>query len=277
MLYKIVALLEIWLMLTLKMSAAQEVSSMDTLPQASPVPSQKNNDPLDDSLRYKLNAAYLKSYWTDLKYTVGRPAHWQKKDWVKFGGIMTGIGGLMLADKTIKSVALANQNNFSNSIANTVEPFGNFYGLYLFPAVYAGGLVTKNEKMQHIGLAGGKSLVISTVVYTAAKKLIRRRRPDATQTPFDYALPFSKRKYTSSPSGHTNTIFTVATAIALEFPEKKWVAPVVYSLASVTAASRIYHNRHWASDVLMGAALGHFVTKAVYASSHKKKRMLRVP
>ncbi|MFT4094878.1 MAG: phosphatase PAP2 family protein [Niabella sp.] len=219
----------------------------------------------------KFNKHFIIGGWQDLKYTVSRPAHWQQKDWLKFSAIMGSVGTLMIFDKKIKSIALHNQNHFTNSVATTVEPMGNFYGMYLFPAIYATGLITQNDKIQDFGLNGGKALVISTVIYTVSKKFIRRRRPDATETQFDYALPFSKRKYTSSPSGHTNTIFTVATAFAEQFHDKKWVAPVAYSIASLTAISRIYHNRHWSSDVLLGAALGHFATKAVYRSAYQRK------
>ncbi len=31
-----------------------------------------------------------------------------------------------------------------------------------------------------------------------------------------------------------------------------------YSLAGLVGYARIYHNQHWFSDVLMGAAIGYF-------------------
>ncbi len=170
-------------------------------------------------------------------------------------------------------MALHNRSNVVESIAKTVEPFGNTYGVYLFPTMYAVGVLTKQPKLESAGLTGGKALVISTLLYTASKKMIRRNRPDATTSSFDYAIPFTKRGYTSSPSGHSNTIFTAATILALEFKEHKWVAPLVYTIAATTAASRIYHNRHWASDVVLGSITGHFVSKAVWKASQKKKKI----
>lgn len=223
----------------------------------------------------KLNKEFIIGGWQDFTYTVSRPAHWQKKDWIKLSAVVGGTGALLLFDKKIKSVFLHNQNTFTNAIADGAEPFGDIYGFCLLPAVYVTGLVAQNEKMQSIGLRGSKALAISTVLFSASKKIIRRSRPDATDNPFDYALPFAKSKFTSTPSGHTTIAFTIATTLAEEFPEKKWVAPVAYSLASLTGLSRIYHNRHWASDVLLGAALGHFATKAVYASSRKRHKMFK--
>ncbi|HMR84678.1 MAG TPA: phosphatase PAP2 family protein, partial [Niabella sp.] len=84
--------------------------------------------------------------------------------------------------------------------------------------------------------------------------------------------PFSKHQYSSMPSAHTSIAFTMATVLVQEFPQEKWLAPVAYSVASLTGISRIYHNRHWASDVVLGAALGYFTTKAVYAIERKKHR-----
>ncbi|WEK36312.1 MAG: phosphatase PAP2 family protein [Candidatus Pseudobacter hemicellulosilyticus] len=220
-------------------------------------------------LRYKLNLDYVKSFWPSLKYTVSRPAHWNKKDWTKFSVAMVGVGGLMLADWEIRHVMQANQHSIPGEVAKVIEPFGNFYGVYIFPTMYLAGALTKNSKFETAGLVGAKSLAISTLIYTTSKTIIRRKRPDEATSSWDYAPPFSGNRYTSSPSGHSNTIFSVATALAMEFRDTKWVPPVAYALATATAASRIYQNRHWASDVLLGSLIGHFVTRAVWISSHK--------
>lgn len=232
----------------------------------------------EDSLRparqqlEKLNKDFIVTGIKDGAAIAASPLHWQKKDWLRFSVFAGSVGGLMLLDKEIKSIFLHNQNNFTGSMARGVEPVGNIYGLLVFPAIYATGVVIKNPHVESIGLRGGKAMAISSVICFAGKNIIRRQRPDASATPFHYALPFSKAKYNSFPSAHSSIAFTLATAFALEFPDKKWVAPVAYSIASFTALSRVYNNRHWASDVLVGAALGHFVTKAVYNRTQKRHR-----
>ncbi|MCH5720473.1 phosphatase PAP2 family protein [Niabella hibiscisoli] len=133
-------------------------------------------------------------------------------------------------------------------------------------------MAIKNPHVESIGLRGGKAMAISSVICFVGKNVIQRQRPDAAATPFNFAAPFSKSKYTSFPSAHSTIAFTLATALAMEFPDQKWVAPVAYSIASLTALSRVYNNRHWASDILVGAALGHFVTKAVYNRGVKRHR-----
>lgn len=258
-------------------TTAAQVPAVDTLPRKDTLIEHKTPDSVTVATYYRINSTYFKSYWTDLKYVVARPAHWQKRDWLKFTAVAAGIGGMLTLDKSIKQIALRNHSRFNDDVTGVIEPFGNFYGSYIFPALLVTGLVTKQKKIQHVALSGAKSLVISTLIYTAAKKMIRRQRPDHTESPFNYKAPFMGKGYTSSPSGHSNTIFTVATALALEYKEKKWVAPILYTLASATAISRIYQNRHWTSDVIMGSLLGHFVTKAVWRNNHKKFSRLAVP
>jgi len=219
---------------------------------------------------YRLNLDYIKSFWPSLKYTVSRPAHWDKKDITRLSLFAAGAGTLLLSDWEIRNAMLHNRNKFNEKVAGAVEPFGNTYGVYIFPAMYLAGVAFKSPKLESTGLVGAKSLAISTIIYTASKKLIRRNRPDAATSSWDYAPPFTKAGYTSSPSGHSNTIFTVATVLALEFRETKWVPPLVYSIATATAVSRLYHNRHWSSDIFLGSLMGHYVTKAVWNASQPK-------
>jgi membrane-associated phospholipid phosphatase len=220
---------------------------------------------------YRLNKEYVTGYFSDLKHVVTRPAHWSGRDWRNFA-IFAGVaGGTFAADWEIRRIMQANQNQFTSESAKVVEPFGNFYGVYLFPVMYVAGLATNEKRLQSVALGGVKSLAISTLIYATSKLLIRRGRPDAVASSLDFAPPFKRKSFTSSPSGHSNTIFTVATALAMEFRETKWVPIVAYTIATLTAVSRIYQNRHWASDVVVGSALGHFVTQAVWKNNNKKK------
>ena len=127
--------------------------------------------------------------------------------------------------------------------------------------------------MEHVSLVTAKSLVFSTIFYAGSKQLVRRRRPVYTDDPFEINSMFQGgREWTSFPSGHANTVFTVATAIALQYRDIKWVPYVAYGIAGLTGLSRIYDNRHWASDVIIGAALGHFITKTVYRIEENKAK-----
>jgi undecaprenyl-diphosphatase len=74
---------------------------------------------------------------------------------------------------------------------------------------------------------------------------------------FDYKL-------NSLPSGHATTLFALATALALLAPA--WRAPL-YAAAAWGAFGRVAAGHHYLSDVLAGAALGHWGTRALAAQA----------
>jgi membrane-associated phospholipid phosphatase len=41
-----------------------------------------------------------------------------------------------------------------------------------------------------------------------------------------------------------------------------------YSLATLTGISRIYDNKHWASDVFLGAALGYTMAELIWKANN---------
>jgi membrane-associated phospholipid phosphatase len=75
------------------------------------------------------------------------------------------------------------------------------------------------------------------------KRVTNRPRPDGEH----------KRSNAAFPSSHTANAFAVASVIA-----RRWrrAAVPAFLLAAAVGWSRIYLNRHWASDAVAGAALG---------------------
>ncbi len=89
---------------------------------------------------------------------------------------------------------------------------------------------------------------IVTQTMTAGIKLsVHRTRPDGTQ----YSLP----------SGHASTTFATATVLQRHLGWKAGVP--AYALASYVAASRVQVQRHYFSDVALGATLGIITGRAV--------------
>jgi membrane-associated phospholipid phosphatase len=221
---------------------------------------------------YRVNGAYLKTYWQDFKHVAAAPVRWKGRQWGKFAAVVSATGLVMLTlDEPVQQMMMRNQKEAFKSASDVFYPLGNRFPPLLLSGMYLTSLITKNRRMEHASLSVAKSLAISTAFYTASKSIIRRQRPTRTEDPYDFVAPFSKKGYTSFPSGHTNTAFAVATAFALEYNDKKWVPWVAYSLATLTAVSRVYDNRHWFSDIIIGASVGHFVTKAIYRQEYKRR------
>ena len=55
------------------------------------------------------------------------------------------------------------------------------------------------------------------------------------------------------------------------------IGPLMYGGATAVGLSRMYHNRHWASDVVIGAAIGTFSGRKVvqYVHGHPGNRIDR--
>ena len=100
----------------------------------------------------------------------------------------------------------------------------------------------------------GASLTASAVL----KPLLPRRRPAAAELPAYQTLP-NPPTSSSFPSGHAASAAAFATAVALESPR---LGLAVAPLAASVAYSRVHVGVHWASDVVVGAAIGSGVALA---------------
>ena len=85
----------------------------------------------------------------------------------------------------------------------------------------------------------------------------------ADSNAYDYnpGKGFAELRYRAYPSIHAAAAFATASALTAETARhsRGWayvIGPVAYSLAALPGISRMYGDKHWASDVLMGAALG---------------------
>lgn len=69
----------------------------------------------------------------------------------------------------------------------------------------------------------------------------------------------------SFPSGHTATAFMAATMLHKEYGHRSpWYSIGGYAVATVTGVTRQLNNRHWMSDVMVGAGIGILATEFGY-------------
>jgi membrane-associated phospholipid phosphatase len=164
-------------------------------------------------------------------------------------------------------------------VRTTAAPGAYIIGGTLFVA----GRLAKVPKLADLGLHGTEALVVGEVVATTLKGVVGRARPYATENPDDYQFMRGfngKDEYKSFPSGHSVAAFAAAAAVTSEmahwYPSSVlYVAPVMYGGAALVGASRMYNNRHWASDVIFGAGIGTFAGLKVvrYQHSHPGNRL----
>jgi membrane-associated phospholipid phosphatase len=151
--------------------------------------------------------------------------------------------------------------------------------------MYAAGRIAKNERMAELGLHGTEALVVGSVFGTVLKNTFGRARPyvDTVPNPDNWQLLRGWKgddKFRSFPSGHTTAAFAAAAAVTAHtsawWPNSIWyIGPAMYGGATLVGLSRMYDNRHWASDVIMGAAIGTFAGNKVvrYHRTHPGNRV----
>jgi membrane-associated phospholipid phosphatase len=231
--------------------------------------------------------AYASSYWTDTKSVFTVPFHWKKTEIITAAVLVAGTAGLIAwGDKPIQQFYYRNSSLFiSKTSYYFFSPLGS--GLYDIPALgifYACGVIWKNKRAKETGLKGLESFVITAVFTQVIKQVTHRHRPYQNSPPdphiwdgpFSWGGDYGAFGYNSFPSGHSSTAFSIATVIALEYWDTKWVPIVSFGLAGLTAVYRLAVNDHWASDVLAGSALGLAIGSLVYFNTNKKLLIIPV-
>ena len=105
------------------------------------------------------------------------------------------------------------------------------------------GVPTEHNLWQQ-SLRAASAFAISSAIVLPVKELTNEMRPDRSST-------------NSFPSGHTATAFLGAELLRLEYGQvSPWIPAAGYTIAAFTGVMRIYNDRHWAGDVLAGAAIG---------------------
>jgi hypothetical protein len=107
--------------------------------------------------------------------------------------------------------------------------------------VYATGRLRDTPKVSHIGMDLIRALVVDEAMTQTLKYTARRERPDGSDRH-------------SFPSGHSSATFAVATVLERHIHWRMSVP--AYLFASYVAMSRLHENKHFASDVAFGAAVG---------------------
>jgi membrane-associated phospholipid phosphatase len=168
-------------------------------------------------------------------------------------------------------------NRFFQHSANGVEVITAPGAYIIGGGLYVIGRVSHKPNVTDLGWHGLESVVLATAITGVLKGTMGRARPFVTNdtNPADWRLGggFGNADRQSFPSGHTTTAFAVASSITSETRRLhpsyvKLVAPVLYGGATLVGLSRMYHNKHWASDVVLGAGIGTFSGLKVVRYSH---------
>lgn len=161
----------------------------------------------------------------------------------------------------------AQSNRALDNTATRLEKITSPGAYYLGGGLYLVGRLAGFHRLADLGLHATESVMLAEGIGYVLKRTIGRSRPYVSNTAdpqdFSFGTGFGTGDRRSFPSGHTYTAFAVASAVTSEtrewWPGSTWfVAPLMYGGATIVGLSRMYHNQHWASDIVLGAAVGTF-------------------
>ncbi len=167
--------------------------------------------------------------------------------------ITTGLIIELLPANTIFSkerIQLHVQENI-NGFRTTADNYLQFAPIGALFSFKLAGMKSRNDFTNQAILTAKSELLISAIVFSL-KHSIHNTRPDGSSD-------------NSMPSGHTAQAFASATLLDMEYRSTSpWISVGGYLCAATTGFLRVTNNRHWASDVLIGAGIGIASVKVVY-------------
>ena len=184
-------------------------------------------------------------------------------------GVLGVTGGLIAADPTTGRFFRRHEDSFSGLNEHLTETVGTSGSLGTPAVFYLAGLIRKDRYMQDTGLLAAESWVSAEIPNLALRAAFRRLRPLDFQPDGSFRNTWFKADANplqakgGFPSGHTATVFAVATVVAQRYKHHKWVPFLAYGLASTVAFSRATSGNHFLSDIFLGGAIGYSVGRFV--------------
>jgi membrane-associated phospholipid phosphatase len=166
-------------------------------------------------------------------------------------------------------------------LAQVGTVYDDISGVYVLAGLgttmLVGGLIARDSDLAETARLLLEAYLISGAVTVFGKGLFGRPRPYTGEHPHDFNLfKFSRSAdFRSFPSGHATNIFAMMTVLA-KHHRHWWVSVPAYLLCAGVALQRIEHRNHWASDVIVGGAIGYWVGSVLVNKHVRETHKLRV-
>jgi hypothetical protein len=153
------------------------------------------------------------------------------------------------------------------------------------PILLAGGILTyglikKDYRAQSTASQVMQALITMGITTQAVKRISGRESPFRSTTSGGRWSPlpsFSTYKnnvsrFDAFSSGHMGTMMTSFVVIAENYPEKKWIRPVGYSIMTLVGLTMMNTGVHWAGDYPLALGLGYVCGKTTVELNRWVKR-----
>jgi membrane-associated phospholipid phosphatase len=210
-------------------------------------------------------------------------------DAVAAAALAIGAAAVIPLDRRIalaSQLPVLQQNRTLHAGATIFREVGQPGSIMLAGASYIYGRAGRSPASAELGLRTLESIGAAEITGYLIKGVVGRSRPyvtsDTNSHEFHLGDGFRGGDHASFPSGHASTAFAAASAASQEisylWPHASHLwTPLLYTTASLTGLARVYEDKHWASDVLAGAALGTIMSTIVvrYGRTHPRNAIDR--
>jgi membrane-associated phospholipid phosphatase len=181
------------------------------------------------------------------------------------------LGGSVLLDRTIEAGVQDGGGTRLEWLSDRLNYLGRpQYAAAALGATWVGARLAHAprtaEGAGHVAIA----LLASGAANGALKTIVGRERPAFTDDPHQFRPFNAKDRWQSFPSGHATVAFSLAAAISEE-AGRPWVTAATYGTATLVGWSRVYEDRHWASDVVGGALVGVAASRWTIHTLHARR------
>ena len=194
---------------------------------------------------------------------------------------------LIASDEDIRSAfqGYVDRHPWVDDLGPVVTQMGSLGAAATAGLFFGAGLLFKDDRARDTGYLAACAMAQSFLVEHALKGLTGRQRPYVADGEDHWTGPagFFKRydpdydgRYDSFPSGHSTMAFSLATVVALQYRHTTWVPVLAYTIAAGVGLTRVTMDRHWMSDVVVGAVIGHLVARLVVRSHTRRQRLVPV-
>lgn len=201
-------------------------------------------------------ARALETLAADGVYLLTAPLRLDREAAAVTGGLTLGLTALFLADREIRERVRAATGPTGRDAADGATTAGDVSVLLGVNAtLLVLGLVeqqaTGETRLRDASLTALEAHLFTALLTSGLKRLTGRARPDVGEGAHHFD-PFESDD--ALPSGHASRAFAAAAVFADRYGGP--VPALAYGAAGLVAISRVVLDRHWASDVVAGAALG---------------------